>query len=313
MELSGIKIGVLGGGISREREISLISAKGSFEVLKKHNLDVIFIDICTSDKEKVKYLLKSYNIDLAFIALHGRFGEDGQIQKILDELDIAYTGSGSQASFLAMDKVLSKNIFVESQIPTADYIICSDKKSIPQKLKYPVVVKPHFSGSSLGISIVREESSLVAAIEEAFSHGDKVIIEQYIEGRELTVAILEETPLAVVEIIPQKGFYDFNAKYSDTDCPQYIAPAKLAEGIAKRVQLTGLAAHKALGCRHFSRADIRLSLDNIPYVLEVNSIPGLTSHSLLPLAASVCGMSFDKLILKMVELALYGKKATQKV
>jgi D-alanine-D-alanine ligase len=310
MELKSIKIGVLGGGVSREREISLVSAKAAFGALQKNNLDVVFIDIATSQKEKVKYLISSCDLDLAFIALHGRFGEDGQIQKILEELDIPYTGSGSKASLLAMDKVRSKDIFVKSAISTPNYMVCLDKESIPESVKYPVVVKPDFEGSSLGVSIVDKKSDLGPAVNEAFSHGGRVIIEDYIEGRELTVGILDEKPLAVVEIIPKKGFYDFKTKYSDIDCPDYVVPAKLDEGICTRVQELGLLAHKALGCRHFSRADIRLGRDNVAYVLEVNSIPGLTSHSLLPLAAGACGMSFDKLILKMVELALYEKKTT---
>ncbi len=312
MELKKIKIGVLGGGVSREREVSLVSAKAALKALQNNGLNVVFIDIATSQKEKVKYLIRSYELDLAFIALHGRFGEDGQIQKILEELDIPYTGSGSKSSFLAMDKVSSKEIFVRSAIPTPDYVVCINKESIPQDIDYPVVVKPDFEGSSLGVSIVYKESELEPALNTAFSCAERIIIEDYIDGRELTVGILDEMPLAVVEIVPKKGFYDFRTKYSDTDCPDYIVPAKLDGSIAKEVQRLGFSAHKALGCRHFSRADIRLGKDDAPYVLEVNSIPGLTSHSLLPLAAGACGISFDKLILKMVELALYEKKTTQK-
>ena len=313
MELEAAKIGVLAGGVSGEREISLLSAKAAFEALKRCNLNVIFIDICTSDKKEVKNLIVSYGVDLVFIALHGKFGEDGQIQKILEELDIPYTGSGSKASFLAMDKILSKDIFLKFGVSTPNYIVCSQREDVPKDLRYPAVVKPHFSGSSLGVSIVKEDGALGPALDEAFSYQDKLIVEDYIEGRELTVGILAGIPLPVVEIVPREGFYDFNTKYSDTDCPEYISPAKLDPTIYRQVQEAGLSAHKALGCRHFSRVDIRLGLDNIPYVLEVNSIPGLTSHSLLPLAAGVYGISFDGLILKMVELALYGKKTAQKI
>ena len=314
MELGQAKIGVLGGGVSGEREISLISAEAAFSALQRANLDAIFIDICTSQKEKVKKIITSYGVDIAFIGLHGKFGEDGQVQAILEELDIVYTGSDSNSSLLAMDKVLSKDKFLKTSIPTPSYWVCSDIADIPYgDIGYPVVVKPHFCGSSLGVSIVKNESDLNLAIEEAFSYGDKIIIEEYVEGREVTVGILDEVPLPVVEIIPKKGFYDFKTKYSDSDCPQYVVPAELDDKVVRQVQEVGLCAHRALGCRHFSRVDLRLGLDDTPYVLEVNSIPGLTSHSLLPLAASACGINFDQLILRMVELALYGKKAAQKI
>ena len=311
-DLKRIKIGVLGGGVSEERDISLFSAQAACESLQRSNLDTVFIDIHTSEKEGIKNLISFHKIDLAFIALHGQFGEDGGIQKILEELDVLYTGSPSAASFLAMNKAESKNIFVNKNIPTPDFIICSNKQEVPQSIKYPIVVKPHFSGSSLGISIVKQKGELDQAIDKAFSYKGKLILEEYIEGREMTVGILEENPLAVVEIIPKRGYYDFEAKYDDENT-KFAAPAELEPRVYREIQEIGAAAHKALGCRHFSRVDMRLSKTNMPYVLEVNSIPGLTSHSLLPLSAKACGINFEKMILKMVELSLYEKKKTQKV
>lgn len=302
-KLDKIKIGVLGGGVSAEKDISFISAKEVYRALQRNNLDVVFIDILTSRKEKVKETVDFYGIDLAFIALHGEFGEDGGIQEILEELDIPYTGSQSASSLRAMDKALTKKIFAGTNILTPDFIIYTDKKSFSENIKYPVVIKPHFSGSSIGVSIVRSKSDLKQAFDTAFSCQSKVICEDYIEGKELTVGILEEEPLAVVEIIPKKGYFDFDAKYGK-EKSEFVAPARLKDSVYKSIQEISLAAHKALGCRHFSRVDIRLDKNNIPYVLEVNSIPGLTSHSLFPLSARAYGISFDKLILRMAELAL---------
>jgi len=312
--LRGVRIGVLGGGVSSEREISLLSAKEAYRVFRKNELEVAYIDIFTSHKEKIKEHIKSYGIGLAFVALHGKFGEDGGIQGVLEELDIPYTGSLPGPSLLAMDKALSKSIFVNSGVPTPNFTVSSDKKNIPGNIKYPVVVKPRSSGSSLGVSIVFGETDLSRAFDTAFFCQDKVILEDYIEGRELTVGILEDEPLAVVEIIPKEGYFDFEAKY-DQGKTNFVAPAELGDSIYKRVQEEALGAHKALGCRHFSRVDIRLGKDNIPYVLEVNSIPGLTSHSLFPMSAKVCGINFDELILKMAEVALYEyeEEETQEV
>ena len=311
-DLKELRIGVLGGGVSNERDISLVSSRQVHKVLVQGGLNAVFIDVLTRKKEKIKELIHSTNINLAFIALHGEFGEDGQIQEILNDLGIAYTGSGPRASALAMNKVYSKRIFKAKGIPTPNFAVLSKEEDIPRDLKYPLVVKPYSSGSSIGVSIVRGQDNLQLALDLAFSHSNGAILEDYIEGRELTVGILEDDPLAVVEIVPKKGYFDFDAKYS-RGASDFIAPAHLDKGIEREVRSLGLAAHRVLGCRHFSRADIRLTKDNLPFVLEVNSIPGLTSHSLLPLSAKVSGIDFNELIFKMVELALYEKKETQKV
>lgn len=312
MKTGNFKIGVLGGGISSERDISLASSRGAHKALVEGGLNAIFIDILTNKREKVKELLCSLKINLAFIALHGKFGEDGQIQEILEELDIGYAGSGPKASALAMNKADSKKIFKAKKILTSNFVVLSKGENIPGYFKYPLVVKPCSSGSSIGVSIVEDKGNLKSALDLAFSHSEGVILEDYIEGRELTVGILGDEPLAVVEIVPKEGYFDFNAKYS-RGASNFIAPAQLGSEVEGKVKSVALAAHRVLGCRHFSRVDIRLTEDNLPFVLEVNSIPGLTSHSLLPLSAKVYGIDFNELIFKMVELALYEKKKTQKV
>lgn len=312
MDLKDVKIGVLGGGVSPERDISLISAKEAQNALLRAGLEAIFVDITSSLLSDVKKLITSYGLDLAFIALHGKFGEDGSIQQILEDLGIPYTGSGPKASFLAMDKTLSKNLFIKSGIQTPNFRVCVNCESLPKDIKYPVVIKPDFSGSSLGISIVREEFDLKKALDKAFYYSrSEVIFEEYIKGRELTVGILEDKPLSVIEIVSKNSYYDFDAKYVDAKT-DFIAPAQLENGLYKKVQNQALKAYQILGCRYFSRVDFRLNTSNIPYVLEVNSIPGLTSHSLLPLSAKKCGIGFDALILKMVRLTLYAKKEKQK-
>jgi len=304
--LRDVKIGVLGGGISEEREISLISAKEVYQALVRSELQPVFIDINTSEEQKIKSFIMSYGISMAFIALHGELGEDGKIQHILEELNIPYTGSGPHASFLAMDKISSKEKFIERDILTPKFFTLSNSKNIPCNIKYPVVVKPNFLGSSFGISMVKEESNLMKAIDIAFSYKGKVIVEDYIKGRELTVGILEDKPLAIVEIISKEAYFDLKAKYA-AGRTEFVVPAKLEKSIYKKVESEAIRAHKALGCRHFSRVDIRLSKENAAYVLEVNSIPGLTSKSLLPLSAKACGIDFNKLILKMIELTLCDK------
>lgn len=299
-------VGVLEGGISEEREISLLSGKQVFLSLQRQGIKSLCLDINTQDKEVIKAIIHKSKINLAFIALHGEFGEDGGIQEILEEMHIPYTGSSPRASYLAMDKVASKEIFLREGIPTPKFSVLNDNVSKQEfkNFSFPAVIKPYFSGSSLGVSIVRSEEELEEALEKSFSLGDRVIVEEYIEGREFTVGILDEVPLGVVEIIPKKSnYFDFSTKYSD-DKAEFIAPAQIDKDLYRQIQKLALSAHQALGCRHFSRVDIILSKGNTPFILEVNSIPGLTSHSLLPLSAKCEGIDFDRLIRKMINLAI---------
>jgi len=310
--LKDIKVGVLMGGVSSERDISLISGHEAALALKRKGIDVCEIDITTRDKESIKVLLGSHSIDVAFIALHGEFGEDGQIQAILDDLNIPYTGSDPYSSRLAMDKIASKFKFLSINIPTPGFFVL-EKNEFDETIKLPKVIKPYYSGSSLGISIVKDKDELKAGIKNALDVNDRILVEDYIEGRELTVGILGEQALGVVEIVPKRQYYDFRAKYED-DQTSFKAPADLEDFIREKVISTALSAHRVLGCRHFSRVDIRLSRDGTPFVLEVNSIPGLTKHSLLPLSAKVKGIAFDGLIIKMVQLAIPSiRKEQQKI
>lgn len=292
------RIGVLMGGPSSEREISLKSGRAVYQALKEQGLDVVTLDIRKSARET----LKKARISCAFIALHGKFGEDGTIQRILKSLHIPYTGSGVMASSLCLDKVASRRIFRRHHIPIPEYAILN-RKSWKRKLKrvcleFPVIVKPSNQGSSIGLTFVDREANLNSALELAFNYNDTIIIEEYIKGREITVGILQEKPLPVVEILPKKGLFDFQAKY-ESGQSRYIVPAKLPQAQYRQAQRIGLLAHKVLGCRTFSRVDMILGKGG-PIVLEVNSIPGLTSMSLLPMAARAYGINFSQLCLKII-------------
>jgi D-alanine-D-alanine ligase len=302
------RIGVLMGGFSTEREISLKSGKAVYDSLSQLGLKVVAIDIKTDNLEENTQLIRANKIDIAFIALHGRFGEDGQIQELLDNLKVPYTGSGAMASRLAMDKIASRQIFETHGLGVPKYKVenrfsyNADWKMQNNSLVFPLVVKPATHGSSIGLSIVDIKEDLDKAVNLAFSFDEKIIIEEYIKGREVTVGVLDEKPLPVIEIIPKKRFFDYEAKYQ-VGMTDYIVPAQLEDGISKKIQEAGLLAHKLLGCFGCSRIDMILSQDNLPYILEVNTIPGLTTTSLLPKAAKVVGIDFNQLCLKLIQLA----------
>lgn len=305
------RIGVLMGGPSSEREISLKSGKAVFEAFKQLGLDAAAIDIKTDTIEENINLIKSYDIDCAFLALHGRFGEDGQIQHILDSINLPYTGSGVEASKLAMDKVLSRKVFEANGLTVPRYKVFERTSFLARwsnHLGFPLVIKPATHGSSIGLSIIEKEEDLVKAVDLAFSFDDRIIIEEYIKGRELTVGILEERALPVIEIIPKKAFFDFEAKYQP-GLTEYVVPAQLKEEVAERTKKAALSAHQLLGCSGCSRVDLILNQNEIPFVLEVNTIPGLTSTSLLPKAARCVGIEFSDLCLKLVRLAYEKRKS----
>ena len=303
------RIAVLMGGASSEREISLKSGKAVYENLTQAELDTVAIDIQTEDIQENSRLFKAHNIDCAFIALHGRFGEDGQIQAILDNLKIPYTGSGVEASQLAMDKIASRDIFKAGglDVPSCK-IMSKDSGGINlgiNNMPLPLVVKPATQGSSIGLSIVDSKEYLNKALDLAFSFDKRIIVEEYITGREVTVGILDDQPLPVIEIIPKKRFFDYEAKYI-AGMTEYRVLADLDESVAQAIKNAGLLAHKLLGCQGCSRVDVILGENNKPFVLEVNTIPGLTQTSLLPKAAGVAGIDFLSLCLKLLELA-YAK------
>ncbi|MGD0336485.1 MAG: D-alanine--D-alanine ligase [Candidatus Omnitrophota bacterium] len=303
------KIGVLMGGPSSEREISLKSGKAVYEALKQSGVNAVGIDIKTDNIKEDMRVISSHKIDCAFIALHGRFGEDGTIQEILEDLGIPYTGSGVESSRRAMDKIVSLGFFEKAGLTVARYEVLRKNTnwSFSGNIGFPLVVKPASHGSSIGLSIIDEETDLAQAVNLAFSFDERVIIEEYIKGRELTVGILDEQALPVIEIVPKKRFFDYEAKYQ-SGLTDYVVPALLKESIAKKAQEISLKAHKVLGCYGCSRVDLILNEAGLIYILEINTIPGFTSTSLLPKAARATGIEFTQLCFKLIELAYEKNK-----
>ena len=293
------RVGVLAGGPSSEREISLRSGRAVHKALLSEGFDAVFLEI----KDDIRDCLKNNLIDVAFVTLHGRFGEDGTVQRMLEEARIPYTGSKVEASRLALDKIASKEAFIKNNIPTPAYIVFEkDRYSIDdaEKIGYPLVVKPQFEGSSIGLSIVKEKSSLEEALEYAFKYDDKVILEEYVPGRELTVGILDDKALPVIEILTKNNVYDYEAKYKNADT-RYLVPAPIDRAAYRQASRLGVAAHKALGCASLSRVDMMMNKTGKMFVLEVNTIPGMTERSLLPKAAQANGLRFNELCVKILE------------
>ncbi|MCK4463974.1 MAG: D-alanine--D-alanine ligase [Candidatus Omnitrophica bacterium] len=299
------RIGVLAGGPSSERDISLKSGTAVYNALKNSGFDVQFIDI----KGAPQRILERSNIDIAFIALHGGFGEDGTIQGILEKLDTPYTGSGPRSSRLALDKIGSRKIFIKNAIPTPEYLAINKRmafRDLHEKFGLPLVVKPQKEGSSIGLSVVRRNSEVKGALDLAFRYSNNILIEKFIKGRELTVGILNKEALPVIEILSKKHIYDYGAKYLDKKT-EYIVPARIENKIYRKAQDLGIRAHRALGCRDFSRVDMKMDKNGNIFVLEVNTIPGLTERSLLPKAAQAADIGFGELCVRLLELALCKK------
>ena len=293
------------GGVSEERDVSLRSGKGVADALRQKGHDVIALDLTAADIEPVRAAAP----DVAFIALHGRFGEDGAVQALLDEAGIPYTGADPQASRAGMDKMASKCFFITHDLPTPPFRLVTTTQSwrqidtAVQETGLPLVVKPLKQGSSIGVSIVRNEEEVAVGLARAFKYGHQALLERYIVGREFTVGILDETPLPVVEIRTPQQFFNNDAKYSDA-ATELICRPDLSPRAYERLQAIALGAHRAIGCRHFSRVDMMIEADGSPYVLEVNTIPGLTERSLLPMAARAAGLEFPDLCERLIEIAL---------
>ncbi|NOZ23228.1 MAG: D-alanine--D-alanine ligase [Planctomycetes bacterium] len=302
-----LRVAVLMGGMSSEREVSLMSGRAIENALRAAGYEVRGVDV--TDRELST--LNGYMPDVAFVALHGYFGEDGGVQTVLERKGIPYTGSGVEASKLAMNKVASKEAFIEHGIPTPDY--CAVTKGCTQEkraaciegLGLPVVLKPVAEGSSVGVAIVKEMSSLSAALEDCFQYADHLLVERYIQGREITIGVLGNEALPVIELRTKREFYDYQAKYVDDDT-EYITAPDLGEGCTERVQATALRAHNVLGCRGFSRVDMMVDREGKEFVIEINTIPGFTSHSLLPKAAAAVGIDFPRLCDRILKLAANG-------
>ena len=300
------RVAVLMGGTSEEREVSIKSGKAVAEALRSVGYPVIEVVLNYEDQRE----LEGLNFDVVFVALHGGFGEDGRLAALLEERGIPYTGSGPDAGRLAMDKVAAKRIFEAFGIPTPPYLVMNDSLTasdmdwfVRSELGgYPVVVKPANGGSSIGVEVVDTRSGLADAVSSALRFSPRVLVEKFIKGRELTCAILENRPLPLIEMRVARLFFDYRAKYSDP-ATQYIVNPDIEPRLYRLCQEAALCAHIAVGARDFSRVDLILS-GRKPYILEVNTIPGLTARSLLPKAAATIGYDFPDLCKRMVDLAL---------
>ena len=291
-------VGLLMGGPGKERDVSLRSGAAVAKALRAAGARVEEIDVTTAN------IALPSSLDLAFNIIHGTFGEDGQLQSILHDRDIPYTGEGIEGSRTAFDKILSKEAFDRADVPTSKWE--KIRKGETPSLPLPYVVKAPRQGSSVGVHIIRDAAALAAALEDCFQYGDEVLIESFFAGRELTVGILGGEALPVVEIVPRDGFYDYDHKYTN-GASEYFVPAPLTDAESSRVQSTACAAHRALGLEVYSRVDILLAADGSMSVLEINTIPGMTELSLLPKAAAVAGLDFPTLCEEIAGLSLAKK------
>lgn len=311
-----MKIVVLAGGKSAEREVSLSTGKGIAEALASKGHQVITMDV---DRELPRKLLQE-NPDLVYIALHGKFGEDGTVQGMLEVLEFPYTGSGVLASALAMNKVQAKKIFRQVGIPTPKEVILSRNQIrsdyigvieiVKEHLSLPVVVKPGSEGSSFGLTIVKQEEELIEAIKKVFLYDTEALIEEYIKGKEITVGIIGNKELEVfppIEIVPKNEFYDYESKYVK-GMSEHLIPARIDPETLEKVIHYAKQAHLSLGCRGLSRVDFMVKETGDVFVLEVNTLPGMTETSLLPDAARAVGLSYADLTEKIVHFAIEAEK-----
>lgn len=307
-----IRVVVLMGGRSAEREVSLNTGAQVSAALRSAGFDVAEID--TGDDEFV-VTLAGTEADVAFICLHGRFGEDGTVQGLCELLELPYVGSGVLASALAMDKVMSKELFSHNGLPTPDYVVLRrgqavDVAAVTAALGPKTVVKPANEGSSVGMSIVHEPDELPAALDKAFAHDRCVLVERFVSGIEVTVGVIgndEPVPLPTLEVEPEHEFYDYESKYVP-GMSRHIIPARTSEQLRAECQRLAVEAHLLLGCRGMSRSDTIVTPDGEVLLLEVNTIPGMTRTSLLPDSARAAGMEFDVLCTRLVELALTPRR-----
>lgn len=292
------RVGVLMGGLSAEREVSLSSGVAVADGLVRAGYDVVRIDVT----RELDRQIREADVEAVFVALHGRWGEDGTVQGMLEVLSIPYTGSSPLASALAMDKALSRTVFTAAGLPMARAVVAetTDTSYVLARLAPPLVVKPANEGSSVGVSIVREAAELGPALEQALAMSTRAIVESYVKGVEVNVAVLDGDVLGSVEIEPHREFYDYAAKYDEGGSTHHVPPRIPAERIA---EVEGLAARAfdALGCSGASRIDFIVPNDSPAVLLEVNTIPGMTTTSLLPEIAAAAGIEFDALVSRIIE------------
>ena len=307
--MTKLKVALLAGGVSSERDVSIKSGNQVYNALDKARYDIERYDPAT---DLGKLVADASRIDVAFIVLHGPYGEDGTVQGLLDLLNIPYQGSGVLGSALAMDKWSSKRIYKEAGLPVPPFEVlvrgqAYDAEVMGEDLGFPLVVKPRYGGSSIGTSVVQTSQELPEALTSAFQYGPYVIAEAYLEGTEITGGVLGNHDLQllpIVQVIPESRytFFDYEAKYSE-GATREICPAPINEALSDRAQSYAATAHQTLCCRGYSRTDMIIR-DDIIYVLETNTIPGMTPVSLFPLAAETAGISFSQLLDRLIELAL---------
>ena len=302
INLKNKKIAVLCGGWSSEREISLASGKAIYKAIKKLGLNVVLIDVNKNIAEK----LKKEKIDIAYITLHGTPGEDGTIQGMLETMQIPYTGCGVFASSATIDKIISKKMFEYAKIPTAKWTVIEKLKPF-KEIELPVVVKPASQGSAIGISIVKNKKEFEKAVKLAFKYEDRILVEKYIKGTEVTAGVLNGKALPVIEIVPKGKFYDFKSKYT-VGQSTHIIPARLPEKVLKQIQNIAIKVYNEFMCNGTCRVDRIVDKNNNIYVLEVNTLPGMTKTSLFPDAAKSIGMSFENLVLEIIKSAFKNEK-----
>jgi D-alanine-D-alanine ligase len=292
------------GGRSAEREISLMSGNAVLAALKRKGVDAHAFDTRDCDLHQ----LRSQAFDRVFIALHGRYGEDGTVQGALELMGIPYTGSGVMASSLAMDKWRTKLVWIAAGIPTPRFVMleaCSDFTAVVNDLGLPLIVKPSREGSTIGLTKVTRVQDVETAYRKAAEYDDMVLAEEFIAGTEVTASILGEQALPLIRIEAPGGSYDYQAKYF-SDETRYFCPSGLPPAQESRIQVLALKASRILDCRGWGRVDVMLNAKGEPYLLEANTVPGMTAHSLVPMAAKVAGIPFDDLVVRILEGAHVG-------
>jgi len=295
------------GGASAEREISLKTGKAIYAALRRQGYRASTIDVDAS----LPWVLKRKKIDVAFLALHGRGGEDGTVQGLLDVLGIPYTGSSVCASAVGMDKSMTKILVEREGVPVAPGISIRKGQgtSMPKNLKWPLVVKPIDQGSTVGVSIVHTPAQWKSALRRAWCQGSVIVAETFIDGREIAVSVLNGKALPTVEIVAPGGFYDYAAKYEKSET-QYLCPAPITKVQDHQMKNLAVRSYEALGCEGAARVDFRLNAKGRPFFLEINTIPGMTERSLLPMAAAEAGMNYESLTERILQSAL--KESSQR-
>jgi D-alanine-D-alanine ligase len=305
MKPKTVRVGVLMGGSSAEREVSLKTGQSISDALRRRGYTVVSLDVDASLPQQIR----TKKITVAFLALHGPGGEDGTVQGMLEVMNLPYTGSGVSASAVGMDKGLTRVVLQAAGVSVPPGMTLH-AKMIPARpqdnLGWPVVVKPCAQGSTIGVTIVRRLSQWKRALQEAYRHGELAVVEKYIPGREVAVGLLGSQVFPGVEVIAPGGFYDFTAKYGKAST-RYVCPAPLSPKLERTLREQSLCAYQALGCRGAARVDFRIHTNGRPYVLELNTIPGMTERSLLPMGAAQAGLTYDDLVERMLQDALSGK------